>query len=96
MLRIRLTRKGAKKAPHYRVVVAERENPRDGRFVEEVGHFCPLDRCERLQIKLDRVDHWIARGAQPTRTVQALIRRARQAEGTAVVGEPTVSAEPEA
>ncbi|GAB4236650.1 MAG: 30S ribosomal protein S16 [Acidobacteriota bacterium] len=80
MLRLRLTRKGAKKAPHYRIVVTERANPRDGRFVEILGHYCPVKTPAELRLNLERVDYWLSRGAQPTRTVQTLIRRAREAQ----------------
>lgn len=78
MLRIRLSRKGAKKDPHYRVVVAEKENPRDGRFVEIVGYYNPALNPVRLHLDLDRVDHWIGQGAQPTETVRTIIRKFRE------------------
>lgn len=78
MLRIRLSRKGAKKDPHYRVVVTEKENPRDGRFVEIVGYYNPALNPVRLHLDLDRVDHWIGQGAQPTETVRTIIRKFRE------------------
>lgn len=78
MLRIRLSRKGAKKDPHYRVVVAEKESPRDGRFVEIVGYYNPALNPVRLHLDLDRVDHWIGQGAQPTETVRTIIRKFRE------------------
>lgn len=78
MLRIRLSRKGAKKDPHYRVVVAEKDSPRDGRFVEIVGYYNPALNPVRLHLKLDRVDHWIGKGARPTETVRTIIRRFRE------------------
>ncbi len=77
MLRIRLSRRGAKKNPHYRVVVTERSSPRDGRFKEIVGHYSPAREPVQLKLDLERVDHWIKNGAQPTRTVKTLIRRVR-------------------
>jgi len=77
LLRIRLTRRGAKKNPHYRVVVTERSSPRDGRFQEIVGHYNPALEPVQLHLDLERVDHWIEKGAQPTRTVKTLIRRVR-------------------
>jgi small subunit ribosomal protein S16 len=78
LLRIRLTRQGAKKDPHYRVVVAEKTGPRDGRFVEIVGYYNPALNPVKLHLDLERVDDWIQKGAQPTRTVRTLIRRVRQ------------------
>ena len=77
MLRIRLSRHGAKKDPHYRVVVSEKSSPRDGRFVEVVGHYNPALEPVRLHLDLERVDHWIGRGARPSQTVRALINRVR-------------------
>ena len=76
MLRIRLTRMGAKKKPFYRVVVTERRQARDGSFVEIVGHYNPLADPPSIELKMDRVQHWIQRGAQPSETVQSLIRKA--------------------
>ena len=78
MLRIRLTRRGAKKDPHYRVVVAEKASPRDGRFVEIVGYYNPALDPVRLHLDLERVDYWVKNGAQPSETVKTLIRRARE------------------
>jgi len=80
LLRIRLTRRGAKKDPHYRVVVTEKSSPRDGRFVEIVGHYNPAQQPVRLHLDLPRVDYWLAQGAQPTETVRTLIRRVRDQE----------------
>ncbi len=82
MLRIRLTRTGAKKDPHYRVVVAEKESPRDGRFVEIVGHYSPAQEPAQLHLDLERVDYWLQNGAQPTLTVKTLVRRARDQQLT--------------
>ncbi|HZS04850.1 MAG TPA: 30S ribosomal protein S16 [Blastocatellia bacterium] len=76
MLAIRLTRKGAKKQPIYRVVVAEKEAKRDGRFVEIVGHYNPCRQPAELKLDQERINYWIARGAQPTETVRSLIRKA--------------------
>ena len=77
MLRIRLTRRGSKKDPHYRVVVTERSNPRDGRFNEIVGYYNPAMEPVRLHLELDRIDYWLQKGAQPSETVRTLIRRTR-------------------
>jgi small subunit ribosomal protein S16 len=82
VLRIRLSRKGAKKDPHYRVVVAEKDSPRDGRFVEIVGYYNPALNPVRLHLELDRVDHWIGQGARPTETVRTIIRRFREQQAS--------------
>lgn len=75
MLAIRLTRKGAKKQPIYRVVVAEKEAKRDGRFVEIVGHYNPCRQPAEVRLDQERINYWIARGAQPTETVRNLMRK---------------------
>ena len=80
MLRIRLSRHGAKKDPHYRVVVADKRSPRDGRFIEVVGYYNPALKPVRLNLDLERVDHWVNRGARPSDTVLSLIQRVRGAE----------------
>lgn len=80
MLRIRLSRHGAKKDPHYRVVVSEKSSPRDGRFLEIVGHYNPALKPIRLHLDLERVDYWVSQGAQPSETVRSLIRRVRSTQ----------------
>jgi small subunit ribosomal protein S16 len=68
-LKIRLARGGAKKRPFYRIVVAEATAPRDGRFIERIGHYNPLlprDNPERIKFDAERVKHWLGHGAQPT------------------------------
>ncbi len=80
MLRIRLSRHGAKKDPHYRVVVTDKRNPRDGRFVEILGFYNPALKPVRLHLELERIDHWIGNGAQPSETVRALIKRVRNGQ----------------
>ncbi len=80
MLRIRLSRHGAKKDPHYRVVVAERTKPRDGRFIEILGYYNPALKPVRLHLNLERIDHWMQLGAQPSGRVNSLISRVRQQE----------------
>ena len=72
---IRLTRRGAKKKPHYRVVVIEKANARDGRFVEIVGHYNPRKNPAEVVLKRERVDYWLSRGAQPSDTVRGLLNR---------------------
>jgi small subunit ribosomal protein S16 len=80
LLRIRLTRMGAKKKPFYRVVITERRTARDGSFVEIVGHYNPVSNPPVIDLKMDRVRHWIGCGAQPTETVRSLIRKAPAAD----------------
>ena len=75
-LKIRLSRGGSKKRPFYRIVVAEASAPRDGRYVERVGHYNPMvtkDNDQRLVVNGDRVKHWLGLGAQPTERVQKLL-----------------------
>jgi small subunit ribosomal protein S16 len=66
---------GAKKAPCYRIVVADSRAPRDGRFIEEVGTYNPDAEGEKLKVNMDRVQYWIANGAQPTDTVRGLMKK---------------------
>lgn len=74
-VRIRLTRMGAKKKPFYRVVVADAEAKRDGRFIEIIGTYDPNQEPAAVNIKKDRLDDWLQKGAQPTDTVASLIKR---------------------
>lgn len=78
MVKIRLKRVGAKNSPAYRIVVADARSPRDGRFIEEVGTYAPLRKEDNFTLKLDRVEYWLSRGAQPTETVASFIRKARR------------------
>ena len=75
MLKIRLRRQGKKKQPHYRIVVAESRAPRDGAFVESIGHYNPLTDPEEVVVNEERLRHWIGHGAQPSETVEKLLRR---------------------
>ncbi len=75
MVKIRLRRVGAKKAPFYRIVVADSRAPRDGRFIEELGTYNPADDSEKLKVNMERVQYWISNGAQPTDTVRGLIKK---------------------
>src|SRR4051794_34570229 len=72
--RVRLTRVGSKKNPIWRVVVADQRSPRDGRFIETIGHYNPQTEPSTIVIDRDRLDHWLSRGAQPTGTVKNLIK----------------------
>nr|WP_286165934.1 30S ribosomal protein S16 [Olsenella uli] len=75
-----MARHGAKKRPYYRVVVADGRMPRDGRYIEEVGRYNPLTNPKVIDINLEKVDEWIAKGAQPTNAVAHLIDVARTGE----------------
>lgn len=75
-VKIRLTRMGSNKRPFYRVVVADSRYPRDGRFIEQIGHYNPLIEENQLTLNLERVDHWISQGAKPSETVKKLIKKA--------------------
>mgnify|MGYP001792316358 CR=1 FL=1 len=72
---IRLRREGAKNRPYYKVVVTDKRSPRDGKFIEIVGHYDPKKPDHNSGLKLDRVEHWISRGAQPSDTVRSLIKK---------------------
>ena len=76
MVKIRLRRMGAKKAPFYRIVVADSRCPRDGRFIEELGTYDPMAEGEqRIKVDMERAQYWIANGAQPTETVRGLLTK---------------------
>lgn len=77
-VKIRLARHGAKKRPYYRIVVADSRAPRDGRFIEEVGRYNPCTEPTMIKFDLEKVDKWIANGAQPTDTVARLLKTARE------------------
>ena len=74
-VKIRLRRMGAKKAPFYRVVVADSRYPRDGRYIEEVGYYNPLTEPAEIKLDAEKITKWIANGAQPTDTVRALLKK---------------------
>lgn len=76
-VKIRLARHGAKKRPYYRVVVADGRMPRDGRYIEEIGRYNPLTNPKTIDINLEKVDEWIAKGAQPSNTVSHLVEIVR-------------------
>ena len=76
MVKIRLRRMGAKKAPFYRIVVADSRYPRDGRFIEEIGFYNPTTDPAELKVDVERAQAWIKTGAQPTDTVKALLKKA--------------------
>ena len=93
-VRIRLRRMGRKKAPHYRVVVADGDSPRDGRFVETIGYYKPLSTPARVVVDLERADYWLGKGAEPSATVKSLLNKARRGgDATMAVGEVDAAAE---
>ena len=81
MLKIRLRRMGAKKAPFYRIVVADSRSPRDGAFVEEIGYYNPTSDPAELKVDNEKAAQWIKNGAQPTDTVRTLLKKSGVIEG---------------
>ena len=77
MVKIRLRRMGAKKAPFYRVVVADSRYPRDGRFIEEIGTYNPLTNPSTVNIDAEKAKKWLGNGAQPTDTVRSLLKKSQ-------------------
>ena len=75
MVKMRLRRMGAKKAPFYRVVVADSRYPRDGRFIEEIGYYNPQTEPAEVKIDADKAKAWLSKGAQPTETVKSLLKK---------------------
>jgi small subunit ribosomal protein S16 len=76
MVKIRLRRTGRKKQPTFRIVIADSQSPRDGKFIEVIGQYMPRQGEQALNLKADRVHYWLDSGAQPTDTVRSLLRRA--------------------
>ncbi len=75
-VRIRLRREGRKKLPMYRIVIADKEAPRDGRFIETIGSYRPKDAKDNFTVDVEKARKWIAQGATPTETVASLLKRA--------------------
>ena len=90
---IRLRREGARNRPYYKVVVADSRSPRDGKFIEIIGTYDPKKPDHNSTLKLDRIDHWISQGAQPSDTVRSLIKKNKKqlASTPPEVAAPTVS-----
>jgi small subunit ribosomal protein S16 len=86
---IRLRREGAKNRPYYKVVVADSRSPRDGKFIEIIGTYDPKKPDHNSTLKLDRIDHWISKGAQPSDTVRSLIKKNKKQTASA---EPATAA----
>jgi small subunit ribosomal protein S16 len=105
-VRVRLTRVGSKKNPIWRVVVADQRSPRDGRFIEAIGHYNPQTEPSTIRIDEERLQHWLARGAQPTGSVKQLVKAyskgggepeslSTSAAAASAAPEPEASAAPE-
>ena len=90
-----LTRVGNKKNPIWRVVVADQRSPRDGRFIETIGHYNPQTEPSTIVIDEERLEHWLARGAQPTNTVKQLVRAQSKGASAVAVAEPEPERSPE-
>ena len=75
MVKIRLRRVGAKKAPYYRIVVADSRTARDGRFIEEIGTYDPAAGENKIKVDMERVKYWVSNGAHPTDTVRGLLKK---------------------
>ena len=75
MVKMRLRRIGAKKAPAYRIVIADSRSPRDGRFIEQIGFYNPLTNPAEIKIDAEKAKTWLANGAQPTETVRSLLKK---------------------
>lgn len=84
MVVIRMARGGAKKRPFYRVVAADQRMPRDGRFIEQLGTFDPRVEKGSIKLAMDRVEHWLKVGAQPSDTVKGLIKKFKSLTPAAV------------
>ena len=74
-VRIRLARRGSKKRPFYWIVAAQSQAPRDGRFIEKLGTYNPLTDPADVQLRMERIEYWLGKGADPTDTVRSLIRK---------------------
>ena len=92
-VKIRLRRMGMKKKPFYRIVVAESRSPRDGRTIEEIGHYNPMTEPADIKIDTERAAYWLKSGAQPTDTVRILLKKSGVVAGAAPVETPRAVAE---
>jgi small subunit ribosomal protein S16 len=90
---IRLRREGAKNSPYYKVVVADRRSPRDGKFIEIIGTYDPKIPGRNSTLNIDRVEYWISKGAQPSDTVRSLIKKNKKPAATAEPGTKTEQSE---
>jgi small subunit ribosomal protein S16 len=94
MVKIRLRRTGKTKQPSYRLIVADSRSPRDGKFIEIIGHYSPVRQPKVLEVKADRVRYWLGTGAQPTEAVVTLLKRVNilDSEGELIPEQPVDSA----
>lgn len=79
MVKLRMARHGAKKAPFYRIVAMDARKRRDGRFIEQLGYFDPMKSPVQIRVDLARVDYWLGQGASPSATVSQIVKQARKA-----------------
>ncbi|MBL9095307.1 MAG: 30S ribosomal protein S16 [Alphaproteobacteria bacterium] len=95
MLKIRMSRGGTKKRPFYKIVIADARSPRDGRFIERIGHYNPLltkDHADRVKIDIDRVKYWLGQGAQPSDRIERFLADMGLAEKKTKFNDPSKSA----
>ena len=92
MVKIRLRRVGAKKQPSYRIVVASSTSPRDGRFLEVIGHYNPRTEPETVVVNVERARYWLAHGAQPTEAVQRMLKKVGAYDAAPVAAETPAAA----
>jgi small subunit ribosomal protein S16 len=95
MLKIRMSRGGTKKRPFYKIVIADARCPRDGRFIERIGHYNPLlakDHADRVKFDLDRMKYWLSQGAQPSERIERFLAEAGLAEKKTSFNDPSKSA----
>ena len=78
-VKLRLTRAGAKMAPYYHIIATDGRTKRDGAYIEQLGSYDPKKNPAEIQVNMDRIDHWLKAGAQPSRTVASLLNKARKA-----------------
>ena len=83
MVKVRLARRGAKKRPFYHIVVTDKENARDGRFIEEIGYYDPSREITEAHIKYDRLEHWVGHGAQLSERVSKVVKEHKKATAAA-------------
>ncbi len=86
-VKIRLQRFGAKKRPYYRIVAADSRMPRDGRYLEQIGTYDPMQKPAAIRLQVERLEHWCSVGAQPSNTVASLVRQYRRDNSAAATAE---------
>jgi small subunit ribosomal protein S16 len=95
MLKIRMSRGGTKKRPFYKIVIADARSPRDGRFIERIGHYNPLlakDHADRVKLDLERVKYWLGQGAQPSDRIERFLADVGLAKKKTKFNDPQKSA----